>query len=216
MHSRLKSIFFILIVVSIPIITPLITTPMPSMMVSGIEPSIQQQQNYLDYSGIQQAQVQLTPGAERLTLAGPGSNTVTSPGSPQSAPPINLANSGTAGSTTSNSPPASPSSTTATNNTFNLTIGSQVFPISYTIEGGHLRNLTVLPSNSTLLVDLATTETSFGGKLTINLPRSVIDAIDPTNNGDRPFLVFDDGNPITQSVLEQGQNQQTRPLDSYV
>lgn len=90
----------------------------------------------------------------------------------QGAPPTNPANPGTTGPITPNSLPPPSTSTSTANTTFNLKIGNQVIPISYTIEGGQLKNLTVLPSNSTLLVDLNTTETSFGGKLTINLPRS--------------------------------------------
>jgi hypothetical protein len=51
MYSRLKSFFFILIVASIPIITPLITAPVPST-VSAIEVPLEQ--NFLDYDGMQQ------------------------------------------------------------------------------------------------------------------------------------------------------------------
>jgi len=49
MYSRLKSLFFILIVASIPIITPLITEPMPSMASAFDVPL---QQTYLGYDGI--------------------------------------------------------------------------------------------------------------------------------------------------------------------
>ena len=49
MSSRLKSLFFIPIVASIPIITPLTTALMPSMVSVLVAPL---QQNYIDYSRI--------------------------------------------------------------------------------------------------------------------------------------------------------------------
>ena len=82
-------------------------------------------------------------------------------------------------------------------NTFNLMIGNQIIPITYSIEGGQLNAMTASSPNYTLVLDILAAPDTQNGVLTINLPRSLTDSIDQRNGADLPFIIYDDGVEIT-------------------
>lgn len=70
-----------------------------------------------------------------------------------------------------------------------LTIDGKIYPINYTIESGLLTNITANTQEKSLTLHVVNSTKT--GKLTIILPREVIDS--QSNNLDSPFMVFING-----------------------
>lgn len=66
--------------------------------------------------------------------------------------------------------------------------GNQSYQVGYSITGGTIQNITINPDDSSLMVDVSTTD---GGSLTMSMPRSLIDA--KSGNADDQFIVLVDG-----------------------
>ena len=95
------------------------------------------------------------------------------------------------------------------NNTYNVSSGSKTFPVIYQItgNGNKLKNISVAKDNTTLITNLASQSS---GKLTILLPRSLIDS-KKQGNQDSPYVIFEDSQPW-QRVQQVKSNTQARTL----
>ena len=95
------------------------------------------------------------------------------------------------------------------NNTHNVSSGSKTFPVIYQItgNGNKLKNISVAKDNTTLITNLASQSS---GKLTIQLPRSLIDS-KKQGNQDSPYVIFEDSQPW-QRVQQVKSNAQARTL----
>ncbi len=95
------------------------------------------------------------------------------------------------------------------NNTYNVSSGSKTFPVIYQItgNGNKLKNISVAKDNTTLITNLASQSS---GKLTIQLPRSLIDS-KKQGNQDSPYVIFEDSQPW-QRVQQVKSNTQARTL----
>ena len=95
------------------------------------------------------------------------------------------------------------------NNTYNVSSGSKTFPVIYQItgNGNKLKNISVAKDNTTLITNLASQSS---GKLTIQLPRSLIDS-KKQGNQDSPYVIFEDSQPW-QRVQQVKSNAQARTL----
>jgi hypothetical protein len=80
-------------------------------------------------------------------------------------------------------------SLTAGNSTINLELGNKAFPIKYQLIGGKLTAISAEKDYVTLLLNISSTS---NGKLTIELPRYVIDS-KKQGNVDGNYAVFVDG-----------------------
>jgi predicted secreted protein with PEFG-CTERM motif len=96
------------------------------------------------------------------------------------------------------------------NGTFALQAGQLMYNIPYTIQGGTVQNMQVIPSQSSIVITISSTA---DGSLTVDLPRALIDSKQqaPTNNGanntmttqynqaelpDQPFIVQINGQNV--------------------
>ena len=79
------------------------------------------------------------------------------------------------------------------NSTTILKFASKTFPVIYQItgNGNNLKNISVAKDNTTLITNLASQSS---GKLTIQLPRSLIDS-KKQGNQDSPYVIFEDSQP---------------------
>jgi predicted secreted protein with PEFG-CTERM motif len=95
------------------------------------------------------------------------------------------------------------------NNTYNVSSGSKTFPVLYQItgNGNKLKSISVEKDNTTLITDIASQSS---GKLTIQLPRSLIDS-KKQGNQDSPYVIFEDSQPW-QRVQQVKSNAQARTL----
>ncbi|HET7283583.1 MAG TPA: PEFG-CTERM sorting domain-containing protein [Nitrososphaeraceae archaeon] len=95
------------------------------------------------------------------------------------------------------------------NNTINVSSGSKTFPVLYQItgNGNNLKNISVEKDNTTLITNIASQS---GGKLTIQLPRSLIDS-KKQGNQDSPYVIFEDSQPW-QRVQQVKSNAEARTL----
>jgi predicted secreted protein with PEFG-CTERM motif len=96
------------------------------------------------------------------------------------------------------------------NKTYGVRIGGKTFPIIYQItgSGNKLSNITAAKDNTTLLVNVGGSKAD--GKLTIQLPRNLIDS-KKQGNQDSPYVIFEDSQP-SQNVQEIKSNSQARTL----
>ena len=88
----------------------------------------------------------------------------------------------------------------------NLRLGNKTYPIKYQITGGKLAGLSAEKDNMTLIVNVSSTS---DGKLTIELPRNVIDS-QKQGNVDDNFAVFEDGQYVVGNEIRT--NAQARTL----
>jgi hypothetical protein len=101
------------------------------------------------------------------------------------------------------------SSTTSSNNTYNLKIDNKTtIPIKYQISGNgnKLDSFTAQKDNATLLASISS---QTDGKLTVELPRSVMDS-KKQGNKDDDYAVFDDGQDASADEIKN--NNQVRTL----
>jgi hypothetical protein len=98
------------------------------------------------------------------------------------------------------------SSSTASNSSISLRLGNKVYPIKYQITGGKLDGLYAERDNMTLIANVSSTS---NGKLTIELPRNVIDS-QKQGNVDDNFVVFEDGQYVVGNEIRT--NAQARTL----
>ena len=96
------------------------------------------------------------------------------------------------------------------NNTYNLNIGGKAYPLTYQITGAgnKLNNVSAERDNTTLLIN---TVAQSNGKLTIELPRNLIDSKKQSNN-DQPYAVWEDGQPKVADEINTKNNTQVRIL----
>jgi len=96
------------------------------------------------------------------------------------------------------------------NKTYGVRIGDKTFPIIYQItgSGNKFSNITAAKDNTTLLVNVGGSKAD--GKLTIQLPRNLIDS-KKQGNQDSPYVIFEDSQP-SQNVQEIKSNSQARTL----
>lgn len=95
---------------------------------------------------------------------------------------------------------------TSSNGSINFKIGNKAYPIKYQITGGMLAGISAEKDNTTLLVNVSATS---NGKLTIELPRNVIDS-KKQGNVDDNFAVFEDGQYSVDDEIRT--NTQSRTL----
>ncbi len=99
------------------------------------------------------------------------------------------------------------------NGTYSLQAGQVMYNVPYTIQGGTIQNMQVIPSQSSVVITISSTA---DGSLTVDLPRGLIDAKQqpPTNGGvnntmttqynqaelpDQPFIVQINGQNVKAS-----------------
>jgi hypothetical protein len=101
-------------------------------------------------------------------------------------------------------------STNKGNNTYDISIGNRIFPITYQItgSGNNLKNITAAKDNTSLLVNVGGSKAD--GNLTIQLPRNLIDS-KKQGNQDSPYVIFEDSQP-SQRIQEIKSNAQARTL----
>jgi predicted secreted protein with PEFG-CTERM motif len=104
-------------------------------------------------------------------------------------------------------------STTAPNSgnkTYNLTVGGKDYPLTYQITGAgnKINSITAEVDNTTLLLN---TVAQSNGKLTIELPRNIIDS-KKQGNTDEPYAVWEDGQPQAADEINAKNNAQVRTL----
>lgn len=75
------------------------------------------------------------------------------------------------------------------NSSINLKLGNKAYPIKYQVTGGKLTGISAEKDNTTLLLNVSSTS---NGKLTIELPRNIMDS-KKQGNVDDNFTVFEDG-----------------------
>ncbi len=98
------------------------------------------------------------------------------------------------------------SSSINSNSSINLMLGNKAYPIKYQITGGKLDGLSAERDNMTLIANVSSTS---NGKLTIELPRNVIDS-KKQGNADDNFAVFEDGQYVVGNEI--GTNAHARTL----
>ncbi len=94
----------------------------------------------------------------------------------------------------------------ASYSSIDLRLGNKTYPIKYQITGGKLAGLSAEKDNMTLIVNVSSTS---DGKLTIELPRNVIDS-QKQGNVDDNFAVFEDGQYVVGNEIRT--NAQARTL----
>jgi predicted secreted protein with PEFG-CTERM motif len=96
------------------------------------------------------------------------------------------------------------------NKTYNLNSGGKAYPLSYQITGAgnKLNNISAQRDNTTLLLN---TVAQSNGKLTIELPRNLIDS-KKQGNTDEPYAVWEDGQPQAADEINTKNNSQVRTL----
>jgi len=93
-----------------------------------------------------------------------------------------------------------------TNKAINLKLGNKTYAIKYQIIGGNLTAISAAKDNITLLLDVLSTS---NGRLTIELPRNIIDSRKQGNIDDN-FTVFEDGQYVAADEIRT--NPQARTL----
>ncbi len=92
---------------------------------------------------------------------------------------------------------------------YNLTINGVSYPIKFNITGGILDTITIDGDQAILLVGISAS--TAGGKLTIELPRDLIDS-KTDSNADKPYLVYEDDIDRSISFNESSITEQARTL----
>lgn len=93
-----------------------------------------------------------------------------------------------------------------TNEAINLKLGNKTYAIKYQITGGNLTAISAAKDNITLLLNVSSTS---NGRLTIELPRNIIDSRKQGNVDDN-FTVFEDGQYVAADEIRT--NPQARTL----
>ena len=83
--------------------------------------------------------------------------------------------------------------TSCTPQQISATVGSELHCIDYSIDGGTVSGATINQASKTLVVNI---QASSDGQITLNIPRSVLDAKSGTN--DNSFAVLIDGEEVQQ------------------
>ena len=83
--------------------------------------------------------------------------------------------------------------TSCTSQQLSATIGTEMYCIDYTIDGGTVSGATLDSASKTLVVNI---QASSDGQITLNIPRSVLDA--KSSTGDSAFAVLVDGEEVQQ------------------
>ena len=83
--------------------------------------------------------------------------------------------------------------TSCTPQQISATIGAELHCIDYSIDGGTVSGATINPASKTLVVNI---QADNDGQITLNIPRSVLDAKSGTN--DNTFAVLIDGEEVQQ------------------
>ncbi|MDE1770829.1 MAG: PEFG-CTERM sorting domain-containing protein [Thaumarchaeota archaeon] len=89
--------------------------------------------------------------------------------------------------------PGGSSETSCTPQQIPATIGSELYCIDYSIDGGTVSGAMISQASKTLVVNI---QADSDGQITLNIPRSVLDAKSGTN--DAPLAVLIDGEQIQQ------------------
>ena len=114
-----------------------------------------------------------------------------------------------ANKSTSTTTPTKNATSTSGNSTTILKFANKTFPVTYMItgNGNKLNKISVAKDNTTLITDIGSQS---NGKLTIQLPRSLIDS-KKQGNQDSAYAIFEDSQPW-QRVQEIKSNSQARTL----
>jgi Big-like domain-containing protein/K319-like protein len=102
----------------------------------------------------------------------------------------------------------------SSNSTFDLPIGGNTYPITYNITGNdnELKNITAHKDNATLILIINSTK---DGKLTIDLPRDLIDS-KKQGNKDNPYEVTESSlTKISCNEIKSTQQSRTLSIDFY-
>src|SRR5918911_1248157 len=92
---------------------------------------------------------------------------------------------------------------------YNLTIDAKPYPIKFNITGGILDTIAIDGDQAILLVNI--NASTNGGKLTIELPRDLIDS-KMQSDTDKPYLVYEDDTDRPMSFIESKTTEKARTL----
>jgi plastocyanin len=93
--------------------------------------------------------------------------------------------------------------------TYNLGIGNKQFKIPYQITGGKLDTINAQGNNATLVFNISTTS---DGKLTLDLPRKIIDS-KKQGGIDKGYAVFVDGQNANADQIKNNTESRTLSID---
>lgn len=92
---------------------------------------------------------------------------------------------------------------------YNMAINDRIYPIKFNITGGILDTISVDGDQAILLVSI--NASTNGGKLTIELPRDLIDS-KTQSNADRPYSVYEDDIDRSITFIESNTTEKARTL----
>jgi plastocyanin len=93
--------------------------------------------------------------------------------------------------------------------TYNLGIGNKQYKIPYQITGGKLDTISAQGNNATLVFNISTTS---DGKLTLDLPRKIIDS-KKQGGIDEGYAVFVDGQNVNADQIKNNTESRTLSID---
>ena len=93
--------------------------------------------------------------------------------------------------------------------TYNLGIGNKQYKIPYQITGGKLDTINAQGNNATLVFNISTTS---DGKLTLDLPRKIIDS-KKQGGIDEGYAVFVDGQNVNADQIKNNTESRTLSID---
>ncbi len=93
--------------------------------------------------------------------------------------------------------------------TYNLSIGDKQYKIPYQIIGGKLDTINAQGTNATLVLNISTTS---DGKLTLDLPRKIIDS-KKQGGIDEGYAVFVDGQNVNADQIKNNTESRTLSID---
>jgi hypothetical protein len=93
--------------------------------------------------------------------------------------------------------------------TYNLGIGNKQYKIPYQIIGGNLDTINAQGNNATLVFNISTTS---DGKLTLDLPRKIIDS-KKQGGIDEGYAVFVDGQNVNADQIKNNTESRTLSID---
>jgi hypothetical protein len=152
---------------------------------------------------IEIAGTQITGKGATAAAATEGSNATTT----TTEAPITINKNNATGTAATEGSNATGAKTKTANNTFDLTIDNQKYPLKYNITGGEVTSITADPAQATFLINVASRE---DGTLTIELPRNVIDS-KAQGNTDEDYAVFVDDQ--SKSFEEITNNNEVRTIE---
>jgi hypothetical protein len=92
---------------------------------------------------------------------------------------------------------------------YNLTINGEPYPIKFNITGGILDTIAIDGDQAILLVNI--NASTNGGKLTVELPRDMIDS-KMQSDTDKPYSVYEDDTDRPMSFIESKTTEKARTL----